>query len=99
MLALSLFFISTAAFALGKTDTSVIEPVLAQAKAAGYTCKQDWGKDFYLSQVEAHGTFEVKLNCSNGSNTQTGTIVYQADGSQYARCRDLRALSIELDLN
>lgn len=95
---LSLLLASTSAFAMGRTDKTVIQPTLNEAKAAGFECKEVWPEKFYLGEVAPHGTYEVSVVCKDkAGNEKHGVITYQADGAQYARCRDTRALSIKFN--
>ena len=95
--ALLLTLASTSAFAMGNTDTKIIQPKLDEAKEAGFECQQVWPRDW--GQTSAGGTFKVAINCKHASGAKkSGTIVFKADSNLGARCRDISALSIDLDL-
>ena len=96
MLALGLVTMTSAsAFALGRTDTKIIEPKLNEVKEAGFECSQTWPKTW--GDTAAGGTFEVQISCKHASGEKKhGKITYKADSNLGARCRDLSALSIDL---
>ncbi|MGZ3722324.1 MAG: hypothetical protein ACXVA9_05310 [Bdellovibrionales bacterium] len=87
-------FVSASAFALGNTDKSKIDADLDKLKTAGFECKEKWAEGFYMSQAAPNQKFSVELNCNkSGGEVKKATIVYQLDSNQYARCRDIRAIS------
>jgi hypothetical protein len=97
-LTLMFLFLSSTAFAMGRTDKSTIQADLSKLESAGLKCDEKWRDGFYMSDVPPQGRFSVELLCTkNGVVAQKGTIIYEVDSNQYARCRDRRAISLELN--
>lgn len=77
---------------MGFTDRSLVQEDLDKLNVLGEGCREEWPKDFNLSQAPRNAKFTVQVACKKGKGA---VLLYQVDAAVGARCRDIRALALK----